>query len=82
MYTVGNIGRYKVVSTKLPKHPTSSSAARISAENTVTRLLGKWPTAVIPHVRAQTHRETHPRAVASARAQTQPLPMQVPAQLS
>ncbi|KAH3871563.1 uncharacterized protein LOC127868525 [Dreissena polymorpha] len=40
VYTVGTIGRFKVVCTKLARLPTSNKAARISAENTVTRLLG------------------------------------------
>ncbi|WAQ95473.1 hypothetical protein MAR_028163 [Mya arenaria] len=40
VYTVGTIGRFKVVSTKLARYPTSNQAARISAENAITRLLG------------------------------------------
>lgn len=41
MYTIGTVGRTKVVSTKLSCTPGSVQAAVISAENTVTRLLGK-----------------------------------------
>ena len=41
VYTVGTVGRTKVVSTKLSRTPGSAQAAIISAENTVTRLLGK-----------------------------------------
>ncbi|KAL4240103.1 hypothetical protein ACF0H5_000897 [Mactra antiquata] len=42
VYTVGTIGRFKVVSTKLSRHPTSNQSARISAENTITRILGSF----------------------------------------
>ena len=37
---MGTVGRTKVVSTKLSRTPGSAQAAIISAENTVTRLLG------------------------------------------
>lgn len=39
VYTLGKIGRHKVVSTKLSRYG-SMQAAMIAAENTVTRLLG------------------------------------------
>ncbi|XP_053392841.1 uncharacterized protein LOC123564258 isoform X1 [Mercenaria mercenaria] len=42
VYTIGTIGRFKVVSTKLSRHPTSNQSARISAENTITRILGSF----------------------------------------
>ncbi|KAK3602326.1 hypothetical protein CHS0354_007120 [Potamilus streckersoni] len=42
VYTVGQIGRFKVVSTKLSKTPGSAQIGVISAENTVTRLLGTF----------------------------------------
>ena len=45
MYTVGRVGRTKVVSTKLPRIPGTAQAAIISAENTVTRLLGRFGSA-------------------------------------
>ena len=41
MYTLGRIGRFKVVSTKLSRKSTSEQEARICDENTITRLLGK-----------------------------------------
>lgn len=42
VYTVGRIGKHKIVSTKLSKDPSSSESSKISAENTVTRLLGTF----------------------------------------
>ena len=41
VYTVGAIGRFRVVSTKLARYPASTQA-RIAAENTVTRMLGGY----------------------------------------
>lgn len=41
VYTIGRIGRFKVVSTKLSRKADSEQEARISTENTITRLLGK-----------------------------------------
>lgn len=42
VYTIGRIGGFKVVSTKLAKIAGSTQAAKISAENTITRLLGTF----------------------------------------
>ena len=41
VYTIGNIGQHKVVSTKLPAIGRQM-AAQISSGNTTTRLLGQW----------------------------------------
>ena len=41
VYTLGRIGRFKVVSTKLSRKSSSEQEARICDENTITRLLGK-----------------------------------------
>lgn len=40
MYTIGNIGPHRVVSTKLPHLGRDSRSAKISSGNTTTRLLG------------------------------------------
>lgn len=40
MYTIGNIGEHRVVSTKLPLFGRDSRSAKISSGNTTTRLLG------------------------------------------
>lgn len=40
VYTLGRIGKFKVVSTKASRKSSSEQEARICAENTITRLLG------------------------------------------
>ena len=40
VYTIGNIGEHRVVSTKLPYLGRDSRSAKISSGNTTTRLLG------------------------------------------
>lgn len=42
VYTMGRIGNKNVVSTKLSRTPDKSQATMISAENTITRMLGKY----------------------------------------
>lgn len=40
VYTLGRIGKFKVVSTKVSRKSSSEQESRICAENTITRLLG------------------------------------------
>ncbi|CAG2212348.1 unnamed protein product [Mytilus edulis] len=42
VYSVGRIGRHKIVSTKLSKDASSPENSKISTENSVTRLLGTF----------------------------------------
>lgn len=42
VYTLGRIGKFKVVSTKVSRKSSSEQEARICAENTITRLLGSF----------------------------------------